>query len=331
MIFAVLAGCISPGFQLPQTTPTSVSIKNHILEKVNNFEPIWKMDEVFVIWNRFDIPLTAAFNKTCYLGDLRAKYKGENIICIDSKSGSVLWNLMSGIHNAITITASGIFVTYASPAEIRHYDIQKGDLIWRKTLGGSGSLYLYSIDNQVQVLTEPEVFWVFNADGNLVKKEVGKRIFASFPDVTYLNENGLQAVKTGTNDLLWEYTDFRGVHSPVFTQNEIFLRSGDWQGNIYALDKKTGKLLWSTANIISNVVDSPEKQSIYALGEDGSLLAFNEHTGEESIIGKFSSPPFVSGGQASVGYQLAYDQSEHILIISLGDSSQLFALREKYQ
>jgi hypothetical protein len=66
------------------------------------------------------------------------------------------------------------------------------------------------------------------------------------------------------------------------------------------------------------------------LREDGELLAIDENSGKESVIAKFSPAPFVySDGVNDCGYQLSYDEKEHILVVYTGDSRQLFAFREQ--
>ena len=104
----------------------------------------------------------------------------------------------------------------------------------------------------------------------------------------------------------------------------------DSWGSAYALDRATGKLLWKTEDILGNLAYSPEKQLVYALRNDGNLLAIDEKDGKESIVARFAPVPFIFNIDGSAqAYQLAYDQEEHILMVSLGDSHQLFAFEEK--
>jgi hypothetical protein len=62
------------------------------------------------------------------------------------------------------------------------------------------------------------------------------------------------------------------------------------------------------------------------LRAEGSLLAIDETTGEETVIATFSSGPFsFFDGVENCAYQLSYNNEEHILNVYLGDSRQLFA------
>jgi outer membrane protein assembly factor BamB len=101
---------------------------------------------------------------------------------------------------------------------------------------------------------------------------------------------------------------------------------------VYALDRETGELLWQISNIVygSNVAYSPKIQVVYALRDNGDLLAINENTGESSTAAKFSSVPFLFNiSENGESYELAYDQEQDILLVALGDSHQLYAFREE--
>jgi outer membrane protein assembly factor BamB len=119
--------------------------------------------------------------------------------------------------------------------------------------------------------------------------------------------------------------------APLFTTTMVIVRTGQQSGSIFALSRKTGKLIWKIKdNIVSNVVYSPAKGIFYALTYNGELLAISETSGQVEIIANFSSVPFVLNGEGSVGsYQLAYDLNASVLFVSLGDSRQLFAFKEQ--
>ncbi len=331
VILIVLPDCMPP---VPLSTSTSTRVKSHTVEKVENAEPVWNINKVYVLWQGFCPELSAAMGKVCYLGDYSEPQNYGNIICIGSNSGSVLWIGKSGITPGIIATNAGIFMTYSLPGGatwLAKLDPKNGDLLRRNNLGFLNSaVYLSFINNQIQLYTDPDGhFWVFDTEGNLVKKVADGEIFASMPDQTYKNLTGLNAFTTGTNNRLWEYSDFIDL-VPLFTQDKIFLRNGVTGGEVKAFDRKTGKLLWSTADIIiSNIAYSPEKKLVYGLRQDGDLVGINDISGREYVIVKFSSVPFIVDGSEANTYQIAYDEQEHIIVVSLGDSSQLFAFKEK--
>jgi hypothetical protein len=87
-------------------------------------------------------------------------------------------------------------------------------------------------------------------------------------------------------------------------------------------------VLWEVSNIIGNLAYSPDRQLVYALHEDGDLVAIDVNTGEETVIATFSPGPFIfHDGIDPCAYQLAYDADERILVVYLGDSRQLFAFK----
>ena len=313
------------------TTPIPTQSITHTPNVVNaSLQGLWNIKGAFLLWNRLDLPLDAAFGMVCYLGDLEIRDHGERIICLDDLNGEVAWNIQSGTSRSLVISPDGVIVTYSSPASVKKYNLQTGDLDWRKNLSGSGSLYLQYLNDEIQVLTEPEVFWVINPDSTVKYKVGGRHIFVSTSDVTYISRNGLQAYQSGTDDLLWEFNKFKGVHAPLFADNKIFLRDGEWQGPLYTLDVQNGKLLWSADKIFGNVVYSPEKKRVYALRENGDLIALDPDNGAETLMVKFTSVSFQADTiYHTYVYHLAYDPSNQILMVSLGDdSNQLFAFKE---
>ncbi len=306
---------------------------NHSITSIIGLEKIWALENVYIIWNEQDVTLNSAMGKTCFLGDLGKRKLYKRFICLESQSGQLLWDREDGIHRTIDVTQDGIFVAYSSGAYLNKFDLQTGDLMWQKSLIGTGSIYLYYLDNRIQVsTTNPEKLWVLDATGDVINniRDGEHRMFLSTTSETYVNLNGLQVYKTGTNQELWEHVDTQDLRqAPIFATDEIFLRNGaDFSGTAYALDRKDGKLLWETPNIVGNLVYLPDKQLVYALRENGDLLAINPRTGEANTLATFSNSPFIFfDGIDPCAYQLAYDAEKHVLVVYLGDSRQLFAFK----
>jgi hypothetical protein len=314
-------------------TPTFVSPINHVIDYVADIDPIWTLDNVYIIWNEQDITMDAGLGKTCFLGDFGKRGFYKTFICLESQSGQLLWMKETGVHSTIAVTPNGIFIAYSSPGQLGKYDLKNGNLIWKKSLGRTGSIYLNYLDNQIQVATtNPETLWILDTNAEVISKIKGNRIFLSTKDETYVNLKGLQVLKTGTNQVLWEYIDMQHLtQAPLFTKDKIFLRNGDnFSGTAYALDRISGKLLWKVSNIIGNLIYSPDKQLVYALHEGGDLLAVDENTGKETKVIEFSPAPFNPfDGVETSAYQLAYDMEKQLVFVYLGDSRQLFGFKEK--
>jgi len=298
----------------------------HALEEVNQMNLLWSTNEVNVYWNGHNKTIDAPAGEACYLGNSGHANIVGKLVCVSSLNGAALW--INTIGEEINVTTEGVFVNFTKPTYVRKYDLQTGDVIWTTNLSVGGATYLYTLHDQVQVLILPEVFWVLDQDGNVIRKEAGRKIFASLYGVTFVELNGLKAFQTETNSMLWEYVDSRLGEMPAFTEKRIFLRDGGLEGDAKALDLKTGRLLWTTTNIISNVVYTPGKGQVYALRENGDLLEIDEDSGKENVIVKFALPFQLAQPQISA-YELAYDKENQILIVCLGDSKQLFAFQEK--
>ena len=244
-----------------------------------------------------------------------------------------MWKVKSGIHSALEVTPDGIFVIYSSSAGVKKYERSTGNVEWSKVLRGSGCYFFYVVGDELQVSTNPTNLFVLDFYGNLIRKvNAGTTTFISTRDETFIRLAGLISTRTDTGEIKWEFREMDDLAyvMPLFTEDKIFVRTGLQLGSVYALDRKSGDLLWETSGIISNVVYSAPQHSIYALREDGNLVAFDEETGNEQVIASFTSVPFnLIGDEGGGSYQVAYDEKEHILVVYTGDSNQLFAFQEE--
>lgn len=332
VIFVALMACSSLGIN-SLSTPTIVPAVRHTVTDPVSMDLIWVAEEVYIHRNDQDNALDSAHGKTCFLGNVyeRRQYL-DDLNCLDSQNGNILWSFNSGTHDEIAVTPNGIFVTYIGPASVRKYDFQDGDLVWRSNeLGGRmGSSYLYSEDGQIEVLFLHERTVLVSAnDGKVLRTIANQSVYVSEHDEILIDFDGLTSRKTSTNDIIWEYPDTNIYPAPLFTGDKIFVRRG-FSDTAYALDRRSGTLLWETPKVLTNFAYSPNKHVVYALREGGELLAIDENSGKESLVAVFSPAPFrLSDGNNDFSYELSYDEKEQVLVVYTGDSSQLFALREQ--
>jgi outer membrane protein assembly factor BamB len=286
---------------------------------------LWSKENIYPVWNTFDTTIDALNGMVCFLGGLD-RSTDNNIVCLNSKSGELLWQKQSGHHNSIVMMPDAIYVSYYNLPGIKRFD-NSGKEVWNKHLPGTGTDYLYVVGDHLQVLTVPENFTVLDFQANELDNLKDEKIFISVPEGEFISLNGIQLAKA--SEVIWQYNYFDDVleMAPLFTETKVFVRTGQQLGSIYSLDRKSGQLLWKTnGEIVSNVVYSPANQVIYALSRDGKLLSMNENDGSVNVLAEFSSTPFVLNGEENVGcYQLAYDPNESVLFVSIGDSRQLFA------
>jgi outer membrane protein assembly factor BamB len=326
-----LAGCL-PFSASSDSEPTPASV-NHRVEGNNGLSELWSRNDAYVLWG--NKALDASMGTVCFLGDLGTISQSNQIVCLDSESGDIKWKRETSLGGILMASPKGVFVTYTSlPNTLSRYDLQSGDMIWQEKWYESNPLHMLFFDNQVQLITmKPgRKLWVFDTEGNVVRIIDDTEAFLTTPEVTYFSENGIRALRTDTKEVLWYYQDPTLNLVPVFTEDKIFCRNEGNSGTVYALDRITGELLWQVHDIVyrSSIAHSPEKQLVYALRNNGDLLAINENTGETSIAVRFTSTPFLFiGSGTGQDYELAYDEEKHILLVSLGDGHQVFAFREE--
>lgn len=321
IVCVMLGGAFSACGTLPRAAPL------HALAEPSGLVLSWTKENVYTVWSTFDSTMGASGGRYCFLGGLEPTVDNE-LICLNDVGGEVLWRQFSGTHSSIVVTADAVFVAYNNLAGVRKYDIE-GNVVWSRNLGGTGSDYLYVLNGQIQILTIPERFWILDLDGRALTSVKGNKIFVLLPDQTFSELSGLRATDTNTGNVLWQFNRLDDVleMAPLFISGKVLLRTGQESGSIYALNSSTGKLLWRTDDsIVSNVVYSPSQHLVYALNRSGALLAFAEDTGTSTTLLSFTGGPLLLNGEARVGsYQLAYDEDTKTLLISLGDSRQLFA------
>ena len=115
-IFALIAtNCIAE-----KTMPTSGvgnSNRTHTLEQTEGVELIWSASNIYNIWDKFDTTLSAEGNLVCFLGGQNLN-EDRYLICLNGRTGDLLWKVKSGIHSALEVTPDGIFVIYSSSAGV---------------------------------------------------------------------------------------------------------------------------------------------------------------------------------------------------------------------
>jgi outer membrane protein assembly factor BamB len=326
-----LDGCI-PLSELSFTGPTPVFV-THAPQQANGLTQLWSRDDVYELQG--EGRLDAFMSTGCFVGDLGEASRYDQLICFNDETGKVNWMKESATNGLVVVTPIGVFEADLgdSSSGIDMLDLQTGAMIWQKKFFDSNPIGLVFFNDQIQLITwKPgRKLWVFDTNGNVLKVINNTYTFLTTPEITFTSETGVRALRTGTNDVIWDYIDTGLARKPIVTSDKLFCRSESHSGIAYALDRNTGRLLWQVQDIVygSGLAYSPDKRRVYALRSDGDLLAIDENTGEINIAAKFSSPQFlpIINGTAEA-YELAYDQEQHILLVSFGDSHQLFAFRE---
>ncbi|MFH2102597.1 MAG: PQQ-binding-like beta-propeller repeat protein [Chloroflexota bacterium] len=275
--------------------------------------------------------LAAKSGVVCFIGAMNNNAP-FSLICLNGHSGDFLWQKYSSSLGDILIE-DGVYVTRSGMAGVARYGLD-GSLSWSRPIRGPGIIYMFFVDEQLQVFTALDKLISIDPHNGetLFEFSNGHAVFIYTQDRYYVEDNGLQVIDSRTNTILWHRDlDDTLTLAPLFLDDRIYLRTGRTMGSIYAIDRTSGEVLWKTDdNIISNMAYSPSDLLVFCLTRDGYLLAIDRDSGQEFVLGEFSSVPFIINGEDDVGgYELAFDDSTNMLFVLLGDSRQLFAFQMK--
>ncbi len=283
--------------------------------------------------------ITASSGKVCFLGDIKNVKIERKLICLNSLTGDILWERsMQNTASAISSVAKSVYVAYSggSPG-VRKYDIETGKIDWSQDFHGTGTLYLYTYENQIQLQVVPDKFIILDAaNGDIIQTssiDSNSETLIINPSITFLKTGyELYSIDTITNISKWSVTvDSILNMQPLFLNDKVILRTGRILGSASAINFETGKEVWKTKdNIIGNPVYSSKTNKVYVLSREGDLLGIDKDSGKQNIMTIFTPNPLILYGEKEVGgYELAFDETSGTLFVLLGDSRQLFAFQEQ--
>lgn len=205
----------------------------------------------------FSSPPTA-LNGLVYTG---AAGSGGTVYAFRESDGSQVWtqSVQNGDDSSPAVSAKGVYVSYACN---QAYDFAptSGNLIWHDQGqcegGGGATTALY----QGQLYTR-------DSTGDLVLNATTGKLAGSYSASQppafrgklgyFLNGSTLSAETVSNHSLKWTFTgDGSLVTAPIVDGAYVYI--GSSQGNLYALDAKTGNKVWSTS------VGAPMGQSEFA-------------------------------------------------------------------
>jgi len=322
----------------PYWVPLPTPAVHHAPLKISGLSGIWSLPNIYAEQAYYMPKMVASAGKVILFGRM-SNNEEDRLICLDGSSGIVSWERGDPEHkergylSAISATLSNLYIGYGGVPLVKKLDLSTGGELWSQSLPGRGLLYIFVIGDEVQIVTTLEWFTRLDADnGKVIEKVNGRGILFSTQQITFspILSNNLQADDTTTGKLIWRVSMDRELRmAPIFTDDIVYLRSGETMGSVYALKSLTGDTLWKIDNIVSNIAVSPAKKLAYVLTREGKLLGVDIDTGVSTTLIEFSNGPFTLNGEDIVGgYELAYDQTTGSLFILLGDSRQLFAFKE---
>lgn len=194
------------------------------------------------------------------------KVRGEKYIyALNVNNGNEVWKVKSvgGSWNPVVFEN---VVYFGNGKDFLALDVKKGSEIWKYTL----------TEEAVAVNSSPARPGVVNSGAaiyqNMVIFSIGKKIVALNKD------NGSVIWENNLNTISYS--------SPTIYQGKVFLGGSD--NYFYALDLKTGKIIWRYYTEKSFVWSSPAVayNSVYFGGGDGSFYCLSSDSGE--LIWKYS-------------------------------------------
>jgi outer membrane protein assembly factor BamB len=200
----------------------------------------------------------------------------------DVKNKKALWNIKFE-ENILQLTASDKSVFIGTENGIYKVKKENGEILWYKSEG--------EVASKPVVYKNSVLVSFSNGYLNGFEKESGKKLWSSkFLDKPYISEakKNIISIAAGKScygfdidkqKIIWEFNTEKMISaSPRLSGNTVYV--GSWDGNIYALDRKTGDLKWKyqTGWAIDSTPDI-SKGLVFVGSLDNNLYALDEKSG----------------------------------------------------
>lgn len=297
------------------------------------FDELWSISNVFIEQGNSGSYLLTTDEAGFLIGSLDQDER-YSLTSLDLLTGRIRWTVKLGLSAPTDASNNSkyTFLGFAGAGEIAAYSNKNGKRIWSQFLPGARSIdYIVPTELDLSVAATPSHFYLLDGDTGEVIKSIdyaeARPVFFENNGIRYSSESltSFRATDSRTGVIIWEaWFDDVIAYPPVFDDNHIFLRTGEWTGRIYALDRLTGAILWHTAgNVITNVAIGDT--AVYFLAAEGKLFALDAKTGSQ--LGTVSFEPNVLELKDPElhfrGFYVA--ASKDVVLLYLGDSRQLFA------
>jgi outer membrane protein assembly factor BamB len=192
---------------------------------------------------------------------------GGTVYAVDESNGSVQWTaaVENGDNSSPTLGVDGVYVTY--PCQYYKFAPKTGALLWHDDEGCSGG------GGKTSVWFKSELFVRDPGEGDFIlnaKTGAEAGTFQATPAPTFfalkkvsygvaLASGSLNAFDLSSGSSFWSFTgDGNLTTAPLDIGNYVVEGSGS--GNLYVLDQKNGKLVWS-ANVGAGI-PGPDEQNV---------------------------------------------------------------------
>lgn len=206
-----------------------------------------------------------------------------------------LWEFQdqSDIGSGLAI-GKGLAVAANTNGDLYALDLKSGKKRWSFNTGGKiYSTPAISGDYVVVGSSDNNIYCVSLADGKQVWKYATEKAVLGSPvienNTVYIggSDGHFRAINLQSGQLVWDFAEVKGfvVTRPLIYEDKIFF--GCWGHDFYALDKKTGALVWKWNNGNANRMFSPaacypvaSNGRVFIVAPDRFMTAFDAATGK---------------------------------------------------
>lgn len=307
-----------------------------------NFEKLWEISNTpgTITTNSSNLAVSHEMVYFITEGPVEAPPTILSLTAFDAFSGEVIWQndgkYWPGLfHNSMYLYA------IIDGNHIIVYEPETGERVWGTKLQGiRGVSHVTATETQLFIDGVPDKFFILDAaTGRQLRAAsssggMGYTAFLIEDDTAYWHAWPLILVSTNlqTEERNWEQSfDGRFEKTPIFTEELIFVVS--FWGQLFALDKETGDILWQTApldslidaeRVVSNVAVADGV--VYYLTQDSQLRALNMYTGELLGMVEFT-PSIFTLGTDEINYRFDVAADGDLVAVYFGGSYQIFTFR----
>ncbi|MCP4413533.1 MAG: PQQ-binding-like beta-propeller repeat protein [Gammaproteobacteria bacterium] len=293
------------------------------------FVSLWAVSNTFAEYT------TATQNHITIIGSLD-KNKAPSLIGLHSIDGRISWENTGGQFRSTSLMSNQthVFAGFTGKGKVIAIDARTGDKTWEWIPNNAKNSTIMSASQsevQVRVVDSSVSFSILDTN-------IGNLIFHNPKSLLYVNENGImfktspsqvmQAVDVNTGRLLWDRKFNKPIDSPLFTNDSILVREGrvrlgQTYNQLYALDQKTGNILWQYEDYpIGNMALG--NSILYAINAQSQLLAIELISG--SVLGTLQfTPKFIELDYANPESPLVTAYENQVFVYTKS-GRQLFAL-----
>ncbi|GIK58005.1 MAG: hypothetical protein BroJett015_36680 [Chloroflexota bacterium] len=302
-----------------------------------NFAERWRVSDIFVDPSRSGNSLVALDDSLFFVGstnqgDFPALQK------FNLQTGQHEWQNQPIESFSLLVSGSNqnVIVRQHIPSQITVYDARSGDIMVERTFSfrTRGMDFIFAEGGELYVNSDYHFYLLDEGSGKTKPFRNPNKAYPIFliqNGVIYHRELGksLQALDQQTGHMIWESRfDKEIVRQPVFTEETIFVRTGEFTGQVHVLDRLTGETLWgSEPGVVSNVATVGDW--VYYLTNEAHLHVADVHTG--MLVADIVFAPAILEldeiDQVNSDFYVA--ATEDMAVVYFSSSNQLFAFQHK--